>query len=59
MSKGMCNMLYAYIDYVFLPNASPFHHNTDSNSVYYDIHFMLASSIINNSILHLYKVYVD
>lgn len=57
MSKIVCNMFTPYIYYIFLPNTSLYHYNTDSNSVYYDTHFMLASSIISNSILYLYKVY--
>ena len=52
-------MIMRHICYIFLPNTSPYYHNTDSNSVHHDIHFMLAISVINNSILYLHEVYPE
>lgn len=51
-------MTRRHICYIFLPNTSPYYHNTDSNSVHHDIHFMLAISEIN-SILYLHEVYPE
>lgn len=39
-------MTMRHICYIFLPNISPYYHNTDSNSVHHGIHFMLAISEI-------------
>ena len=59
MSKGVCNKIMSHTCFIFLPNTSPYHYNIDSNSVHHDIHFMLAISIINNSILYLHKVHPE